>query len=80
MALSEAINHVVLHIVPIKEGKLLKKFEELNIKDSLGFKQLKEEFRKSQFFIKVKVNDRPYIKEINKKDRVQADFMRIVIS
>lgn len=50
------------------------------MKDNLGFKQLKEEFRKSQFFIKVKVNDKPYIKEINKKDRVQADFMRIVIS
>lgn len=50
------------------------------MKDNLGFKQLKEEFRKSQFFIKIKVNDKPYIKEINKKDRVQADFMRIVIS
>lgn len=50
------------------------------MKDNLGFKQLKEEFRKSQFFIKAKVNEKTYIKEINKKDRVQADFMRIVIS
>jgi hypothetical protein len=39
LPLSEAINHAVLHIVPVKQGaNLLKKFEELNRNDHLGFR------------------------------------------
>jgi hypothetical protein len=80
LPLSEAINHAVLHIIPVKQQQLIKKFEELNKSDNLGFKPEGDDSRKTQHFIRVEINGRGWVKEVQRKERVQADFMRIVLS
>lgn len=72
----------MIHILPLKKGQqtFRKMFEKLNSSDNLGFSLEKGDRRKLQHFVKIKFDDQTFIKEVSKKDRVQADYMRVVLS
>jgi hypothetical protein len=77
LPLSEAVNHCVIHLLPIKRPQSLSRsFEETNKSDGLGFKEWSGDRRSSQYFLNLQIGSKIYLKEIQKREKVQADFMR----
>jgi len=77
LPLSEAINHCVVHFLPLKSSEsFVKKFQKINKEDYLKFIESGTERRGFQHFLQIKIGDITFLKEIYKKEKVQADFMR----
>jgi diadenosine tetraphosphate (Ap4A) HIT family hydrolase len=80
LPLSEAVNHCVVHLLPVKRPQSLSRsFEQLNKDDGLRFREWKGERRGNQFFLDLQVGGKHYIREVQRKERVQADYMRQLI-
>ena len=48
----------------------------MNRDDDLRFKEWNGGRRNSQYFLSLSIGNKNYLKELHKKERVQADYMR----
>jgi diadenosine tetraphosphate (Ap4A) HIT family hydrolase len=81
LPLSQRVNHAMLHFLPIRQSAPLDAaFERLNGRDRLGFAAWEGGLRKSPFYLLLGVGGRKYLREVGRKERVQADIMRVVVA
>lgn len=48
----------------------------INKNDVLGFKEWSNDKRGSQYFLNLQIGAKTYQKEVQRREKVQADFMR----
>lgn len=64
-------------MLPIKDPQsYLRKFQTMNKEDDLRFKEWDGGRRKDQFYLELQLGGRTFLKEVNRKEKVQADYMR----
>ena len=77
LPLSEAVNHCVVHFLPIRDPQsYLRKFQTMNKDDDLRFRQWDGGRRKDQHYLQLQLGGKIFLKEVNRKEKVQADYMR----
>jgi hypothetical protein len=71
------VNHCVIHFLPLKLSQsLVRGFETLNKEDGLKFREWEGGRRNGQYFLELWIGEKKYLREVQRREKVQADFMR----